>query len=64
MDICFECIFEGKRLYRVVRSAGSETSLFTGTAHQCKRFIEVYQEKVMKARFRDRRSQRDLQVSN
>lgn len=61
MDIRFECIYEGKKLYQVVRPEG-EAALFTGTVSQCKRFMEVYQEKVMKARNRDRKTLRVVQV--
>ena len=55
MDIRFECIFEGKKLYQVVREH-NDAAIFTGTAAQCRRFMEVYQEKVSKARNRDRRA--------
>lgn len=54
MNIQFECIFEGKKLFQVVRTHG-DSALFTGTASQCKRFMEIYQEKVTKARNRDRK---------
>jgi hypothetical protein len=60
MEIRFECIFESKYLYQVLREGGA-IPLFTGTSAQCQRFMEVYQEKVMKARYRDRKSQRKLQ---
>ena len=60
MEIRFECIFEGKYLYQVIRE-GTGTPLFTGTSAQCERFLEVYQEKVMKARYRDRKSLKKLQ---
>lgn len=60
MEIRFECIFEGKYLYQVIRE-GTGTPLFTGTSAQCERFLEVYQEKVMKARYRDRKSLKRLQ---
>lgn len=63
MDICFECIFEGKKLFRVHRD-GTDQPLFTGTMSQCKRFMEVYEEKVHKARGRDRKSSRRLQASS
>ena len=59
MDIRFECIFEGKHLFQVIRE-GVGTPLFTGTSAQCNRFMEVYQEKVMKARYRDRKSLKRL----
>ena len=59
MDIHFECIFEGKKLYQVVRTHG-DMPLFTGTVSQCKRFMEVYQEKVTKARNRDRKSEKAI----
>ena len=55
MDICFECIFEGKKLFRVLKPE-SETSLFTGTMPQCQRFLDVYTEKMRKARHRERKS--------
>src|SRR5262245_7333637 len=58
MDIRFECVFEGKKLYQVVREH-SEIAVFTGTAAQCRRFMEVYQEKVSKARNRDRRPSKE-----
>lgn len=60
MEIRFECIFEGKHLFQVIRE-GAGTPLFTGTSAQCNRFMEVYQEKVMKARYRDRKSLKRLQ---
>jgi len=60
MEIRFECIFEGKHLFQVTR-VGTGTSLFTGTSPQCQRFMEVYQEKMMKARYRDRKSLKRLQ---
>ncbi|MAB91223.1 MAG: hypothetical protein VX913_13715 [Planctomycetota bacterium] len=60
MDIRFECIFEGKHLFQVVRE-GAGTPLFTGTSAQCNRFMDVYQEKAMKARYRDRKSLKRLQ---
>lgn len=60
MEIRFECIYEGKSLYQVIRE-NADAALFTGTMAQCRRFLEVYQEKVRKARHRDRRSSmRDL----
>ena len=62
MDISFECIFEGKKLFRVVKPA-TELPLFTGTMAQCKRFLDVYNEKARKARHRDRKSGRDGAVS-
>ena len=63
MNIRFECMFEGKSLFQVFR--GEENpSLFTGTRAQCQRFLEVYEDKVRKARFRDRRSAgRGLHIS-
>jgi len=61
MDIRFECIFESKNLYQVFRR-DSELNLFTGTLAQCRRFMEVYHEKVRKARNRDRKSSRSLQL--
>ncbi len=62
MDIRFECIFEGKSLFQVFRK-DTNLYLFTGTMAQCKRFMEVYHEKVRKARYRDRKSARHLQIS-
>ena len=62
MEIRFECFFEGKQLFQVMRES-SEHALFTGTSSQCQRFMQVYQEKVMKARYRDRKSQRLLQAA-
>lgn len=53
MGTRFECIFEGKRIFQVYRD-GSDAALFTGTKTQCQRFMEVYSEKVQKARNRDR----------
>lgn len=52
MEVRFECVAEGKRLYQVMHFDG-ETPLFTGTPAQCRRFIEVYQEKVLKSRMRE-----------
>ena len=52
METRFECIFEGKKIFQVVRNAAP---LFTGTWAQCERFKDVYNEKVMKSRFRNRR---------
>ncbi|NRA97560.1 MAG: hypothetical protein HRU14_15300 [Planctomycetes bacterium] len=60
MEIRFECIFEGKHLFQVIRG-GTGTPLFTGTSAQCNRFLDVYQEKAMKARYRDRKSLKRLQ---
>jgi len=62
MDIRFECIYEGKSLFQVFRK-DNDSPLFTGTMAQCRRFLEVYSEKVRKARHRDRKSSRDLQIS-
>jgi len=63
MNIRFECMFEGKSLFQVFREKETP-SIFTGTRAQCQRFLEVYQDKVRKARFRDRRSGgRSLQIS-
>jgi hypothetical protein len=53
METRFECIFEGKRIFQVFRD-GSDAPIFTGTRTQCQRFLEVYMEKVQKARNRDR----------
>ena len=61
MEIRFECIFEGKHLFQVIRG-GAGTPLFTGTSAQCNRFMDVYQEKAMKARYRDRKSMKRLQL--
>ncbi|MAG56768.1 MAG: hypothetical protein CMJ83_10795 [Planctomycetes bacterium] len=60
MEIRFECIFEGKHLFQVIRE-GTGIALFTGTSAQCERFLEVYEEKVLKARYRDRKSLKRLQ---
>jgi hypothetical protein len=61
MDVRFECVFEGKRLYVVVAPDGEQV-LFTGTVPQCRRFIEVYREKVERARMRDRKGNRSFQT--
>lgn len=53
METRFECIFEGKRIFQVFRE-GADAAIFTGTRTQCQRFLEVYMEKVQKARNRDR----------
>ena len=52
METRFECIFEGKKIFQVVKNT---TPLFTGTWAQCERFKDVYNEKVMKSRYRNRR---------
>ena len=57
MDVKYERRCEGKRLFHVLAPDG-ETSLFTGTNAQCKRFIEVYHEKLERDRKRDRRHRR------
>ena len=62
MDISFECIFEGKQLFRVTKPE-TVLPLFTGTMPQCKRFLDVYHEKARKARYRDRKSFKDLPAS-
>ncbi|HMS15950.1 MAG TPA: hypothetical protein PKA37_03845 [Planctomycetota bacterium] len=62
MEIRFECYFEGKQLFQVLRESG-EHALFTGTASQCQRFMEVYQEKVCRSRQRDRKGHRTLSAS-
>jgi hypothetical protein len=62
MEIRFECFFEGKQLFQVLRE-GSDHALFTGTSSQCQRFMEVYQQKVMKSRQRDRKGHRSLSAS-
>ena len=49
MEVRFDCVFEGKRLFQVIHFDG-ETSLFAGTFSQCKRFIEVHEEKAGRAR--------------
>jgi len=53
METRFECIYEGKKIFQVVKGS---TPLFTGTWAQCERFKDVYNEKVLKSRFRNRRS--------
>ena len=55
METRFECFFEGKKIFQVVQEA---TPLFTGTWAQCERFKDVYNAKVMKSRFRSRKSSR------
>lgn len=62
MEIRFECFFEGKPLFQVLRES-TDQALFTGTSSQCQRFMEVYQEKLAKARQRDRKSYRPLSVA-
>ena len=46
MEIEFEAFFEGKKIFNV-RKSGKKT-LFTGTIDQCRRFLDVYREKVLK----------------
>ncbi len=46
MEIEYEAIFEGKKIYNV-RRRGHKT-LFTGTIDQCRRFLDIYREKVTK----------------
>jgi len=46
MEIKYESVHEGKKIFNV-RKSGDKT-LFTGTLDQCKRFIDVYKEKVLK----------------
>jgi len=46
MEIEFESVHDGTKIFKV-RKAG-EKPLFTGTLEQCKRFIDVYKEKVLK----------------
>ncbi|HGY92338.1 MAG TPA: hypothetical protein ENK43_14310 [Planctomycetes bacterium] len=53
METRFECIFEGKKLFRVVNNSAT---LFTGTWSQCERFKDVYKEKVRKSRLRHSRA--------
>jgi hypothetical protein len=44
--IDFEALHDGKKIFNVCK-VGDKT-LFTGTLDQCKRFIDVYKEKVLK----------------
>lgn len=53
METRFECIYGGKKIFQVVKS---ESSLFTGTWAQCERFKDVYNEKKIKSRYRNRRA--------
>jgi hypothetical protein len=46
MEIEFEAVHEGKKIFNVKRRG--EKNLFTGTLDQCKRFIDVYKQKVLK----------------
>jgi len=46
MQIEFDGVAEGKKIYRVKR--GPDRPLFMGTLDQCRRFVEVYKEKVLK----------------
>ena len=62
MEVRFECIFEGKKLFQVVKPE-TQDPLFTGTMPQCRRFLDVYEEKVAKARYRDRRAYKDLHLT-
>lgn len=55
METRFECIYEGKRIFQVVRDT---RPLFTGTWSQCERFKDVHNAKVMKSRFRSRKASR------
>ncbi len=48
MEVRFDCVFEGKRIFQVVHSQ-SDAALFTGTAAQCKRFLEIHHEKADRA---------------
>jgi hypothetical protein len=57
MEVRFDRIVEGKRLFQVVSHDG-ESSLFTGTNAQCLRFIEVYKAKLDRDRRRERRPRR------
>jgi hypothetical protein len=60
MDIRFDCVFEGKKLFQVYKEV--DWPVFTGTFPQCKRFIQVHHEKIAKNRFRERRSPRPVPV--
>ena len=53
METRFDCIFEGKKIFQVVKNTNP---LFTGTWAQCERFKDVYNEKVQKSRLRHRRA--------
>jgi len=53
METRFECIYEGKKIFQVVRGP---LPLFTGTWTQCERFKDVYNQKVTKSRYRNRKS--------
>ena len=57
MEVRFDRVFEGKRLFQVLGFDG-ESSLFTGTNSQCKRFIEVHKAKLERDRRRERRPRR------
>jgi hypothetical protein len=57
MEVRFDRMVEGKRLFHVVSYDG-ESSLFTGTNAQCLRFIEVYKAKLERDRRRERRPRR------
>lgn len=46
MEIEFEAVHEGKKIFNVKRRG--DKNLFTGTLEQCKRFIDVYKQKVLK----------------
>jgi hypothetical protein len=59
VEIRFECVFEGKRLYQVLRREAGQV-IFTGTTPQCRRFLDIYLEKVARARPRDRRMPRTI----
>ena len=53
METRFDCIFEGKKIFQVLKDS---TALFTGTWAQCERFKDIYNEKTQKSRFRSRRA--------
>jgi len=46
MEIEYEAVHDGKKIFKV-RKTGNKP-LFTGTLEQCKRFIDVYREKILK----------------
>ena len=46
MEIEFEAEYDGNKIFNVRRIG--EKKLFTGTLEQCRRFIDVYREKVLK----------------
>jgi hypothetical protein len=61
MDVRFDRIVEGKRIFQVLSHDG-ESSLFSGTNAQCRRFIEVHLAKLDRDRRRERRSRRSAEA--